>query len=90
MLRVPTQAKIEENGLEIVADEEKVLSVEEGKELYREKVGLPEFDDLLSFMTSGPIRVLGLTKGDTGDGVVELWRNIIGPYDPAIAKVMTF
>ena len=38
-------------------------------------------------MTSGPIRVLGLTKGDTGDGVVQLWRNIIGPYDPAIAKV---
>ena len=31
-------AKIEENGLEIVADEEKVLSVEEVKELYQVEI----------------------------------------------------
>jgi len=37
-------------------------------------------------MTSGPIRVLGLTKGDTGDGVIELWRSIIGPFEPEQAK----
>ena len=37
-------------------------------------------------MTSGPIRVLGLTKGDTGDGVIELWRSIIGPFEPEEAK----
>ena len=37
-------------------------------------------------MTSGPIRVLGLTKGDTGDGVVDLWRTIIGPFEPEEAK----
>ena len=79
--------KIEQNGLEIVADEEKVLSVEEVKQLYADKVDTPGFDDLLSFMTSGPVRALGLTKGDTGEGVVELWRNIIGPYDPEVAKV---
>ena len=38
-------------------------------------------------MTSGPVRALGLTKGDTGEGVVELWRDIIGPFDPEEAKV---
>jgi hypothetical protein len=30
---------------------------------------------------------LGLTKGDTGEGVVELWRSIIGPFDPEKAKI---
>ena len=37
-------------------------------------------------MTSGPVRALGLTKGDTGDGVIALWRDIIGPFDPDEAK----
>ena len=47
---------------------------------------MPEFNELVEFMTSGPVRALGLTKGDTGEGVIELWRNIIGPFDPEEAK----
>ena len=78
--------KIEQNGLEIVADEEKVLSIEQVKQLYAHKMESEEFEELLTFMTSGPVRALGLTKGDTGEGVVDLWRAIIGPYDPEVAK----
>ena len=44
------------------------------------------FDELVAFMTSGPVRALGLTKGDTGEGVLELWRSIIGPFNPDDAK----
>ena len=79
-------AKIEDHGLEIVADEEKLLSVEEVKELYAHKSGEEKFNELIEFMTSGPVRALGLTKGDTGDGVIGLWRDIIGPFDPDEAK----
>jgi len=44
------------------------------------------FEELIAFMTSGPVRALGLTKGDTGEGVVDLWRSIIGPFNPDQAK----
>ncbi|CBY41612.1 unnamed protein product, partial [Oikopleura dioica] len=77
---------IEQNGLEIVADEEKILDADDVAKLYPEKVDTEIFEELVSFMTSGPIRVLGLTKGDTGDGVIELWRSIIGPFEPEQAK----
>ena len=50
------------------------------------RTDMPEFNELVEFMTSGPVRALGLTKGDTGEGVIELWRNIIGPFDPEEAK----
>ena len=79
-------SKIEDHGLEIVADEEKLLSVDEVKQLYEHRANDEKFNELIEFMTSGPVRALGLTKGDTGDGVVELWRDIIGPFDPEEAK----
>ena len=79
-------AKIEDHGLEIVADEEKLLSVDEVAELYAHRAEDEKFNELIEFMTSGPVRALGLTKGDTGDGVIDLWRDVIGPYDPDEAK----
>ena len=54
--------------------------------MYAHREGEENFDQLIEFMTSGPVRALGLTKGDTGDGVIELWREIIGPFDPEEAK----
>ena len=44
------------------------------------------FEGLIKYVTSGPCRVILLTKGDTGEGVVEQWREIIGPFDAAVAK----
>ena len=46
------------------------------------------FSDLITYVTSGPCRVLILTRGETGEGVLELWRDIIGPFDAAVAKAM--
>ena len=37
------------------------------------------FEDLVKFMTSGPSHVLVLTKGETGDHVIEDWRELLGP-----------
>jgi len=44
------------------------------------------FEDLIKYVTSGPCRVLVLTKGETGKGIVSLWRKIIGPFDAAVAR----
>jgi len=78
--------KIQEADIEIVDEMEIVLTEDEAKELYQDKSEEPYFDDLIKYMTSGPCRVLALTKGETGQGVVELWREIIGPFDAAVAK----
>ena len=37
-------------------------------------------------MTSGPCRVIVLTKSETGEGIVDTWREMIGPFDAAVAK----
>ena len=40
----------------------------------------------VSFAGSGPCMTLVLTKGDTGEGVVEEIRDLIGPPDVELAK----
>ena len=37
-------------------------------------------------MTSGPSVVLVLTKGDTGDTVIQEWRDLLGPASVEEAK----
>nr|CAB3264380.1 CiIC3 thioredoxin domain-containing protein 3 homolog [Phallusia mammillata] len=80
-------AKIEEAGIEVLVNSERMLSEEEAREFYKNREEEEFFDDLVNYITSGPCRVLVLTKGDSGAGVVELWRDIIGPFDAAVAKV---
>ena len=46
----------------------------------------PFFDDLIKFMTSGPSVALVLTKGDTGEGIIEEWRELLGPPSVEEAK----
>ncbi|XP_076821346.1 thioredoxin domain-containing protein 3 homolog isoform X2 [Clavelina lepadiformis] len=79
-------SKIEDAGIEILANDERMLSEEEAREFYQNKTEESYFDDLINYVTSGPCRVLVLTKGETGEGVIELWRKIIGPFDAAVAK----
>ena len=40
----------------------------------------------MKFMTSGPSHVLVLTKGDTGDHVIDDWRELLGPSSVEDAK----
>ncbi len=37
-------------------------------------------------MTSGPSVVLVLTKGETGEGIIEEWRSMLGPSTVEEAK----
>ena len=44
------------------------------------------FEDLVKFMTSGPSHILVLTKGETGEGIIEEWRDLLGPTAVEDAK----
>ena len=46
----------------------------------------PFFEDLIKFMTSGPSVALVLTKGETGEGIIEEWRELLGPPSVEEAK----
>lgn len=37
------------------------------------------FEELVQFMTSGPSHILVITKGATGDGIIDEWRQLLGP-----------
>jgi nucleoside diphosphate kinase len=37
------------------------------------------FEDLVNFMTSGPSHVLVITKGQSGNGIIDEWRQLLGP-----------
>ncbi|XP_078489243.1 thioredoxin domain-containing protein 3 homolog [Ciona intestinalis] len=78
--------KISEAGIEVLADEERMLTEEEARDFYKNKEEEEYFNHLIDYVTSGPCRVLVLTKGESGEGVVTLWRDIIGPFDAAVAK----
>nr|XP_039251846.1 thioredoxin domain-containing protein 3 homolog isoform X3 [Styela clava] len=78
--------KINLAGIEVLANEEKVMTEDEAKAFYQNKADEEYFDDLISYVVSGPCRVLVLTKSGSGEGVVEQWRDIIGPFDAAVAK----
>ena len=44
------------------------------------------FEDLVKFMSSGPSHILILTKGETGEGIIEEWRSLLGPASVEEAK----
>jgi nucleoside-diphosphate kinase len=50
-------------------------------EHYGEHRGKPFFDELVEFITSGPVVVARLE----GEGAIDVWRTLMGPTDPATA-----
>ncbi|KAI9502608.1 nucleoside-diphosphate kinase, partial [Coemansia spiralis] len=58
------------------------LSQNQAKAFYAEHAAKPFFDDLVAFMTSGPIIALLLE----GDDVIRGWRMMIGSIDPDTAR----
>ncbi|XP_030832257.1 thioredoxin domain-containing protein 3 homolog isoform X6 [Strongylocentrotus purpuratus] len=79
-------AKIEEHGFEILATEDKTLTEEEAREFYKQHQEEDHFEELVTFMASGPSKILVLTRGNTGEGVVSDIRNLLGPKDIEVAK----
>jgi nucleoside-diphosphate kinase len=51
------------------------------EEHYGEHREKPFFDELVAFITSGPVVVARLE----GEGAIDVWRTLMGPTDPASA-----
>lgn len=72
---------IEDNGFEIEALQERLLSKQEVENYYAEHKDKPFFKDLVEFMTSGPVVLMVLKK----DNAVADWRALMGVTDPGKA-----
>ena len=78
-------AKFEEAGLRIVAQRRVKLSAEQAGAFYAVHKERPFYNDLVSFMTSGPVVVQVLE----GEGAVAKNREIMGATNPANAAAGT-
>jgi nucleoside-diphosphate kinase len=75
----------ERDGLSVVAARMVHLSAEQAKGFYAVHKDKPFFDDLVKFMTSGPILVMVLE----GENAISRNRTIMGATDPSAAKAGT-
>jgi len=74
--------RFEKAGLEIIAARMIDLSREQAEEFYGVHRERPFFDDLVSYMMSGPVMVLVLQ----GDSAIDANRKIMGATNPADAE----
>jgi nucleoside-diphosphate kinase len=77
--------RFEKAGLEIVAARMMHLSKEQAEGFYAVHSQRPFFNDLVSYMTSGPV----LTSALSGDGAIAKHREIMGATNPAEAEAGT-
>ena len=73
--------RFETNGLRIVAQKRIQLSDQQAKDFYAEHSARPFYNDLVSFMTSGPVVVQVLE----GEDAIAKNREIMGATNPANA-----
>jgi len=73
---------IEDNNFVIIAQKRTKLSKEKAEGFYSIHKDKPFFNDLIEYMTSGPVIVQVLQ----GDNAVENYRNIMGATNPENAK----
>lgn len=78
-------SRFEKNGLRIVAAKMMQLSKEKAEGFYAEHSERPFFNDLVAFMTSGPVMVQVLE----GEGAVLKNRDLMGATNPKEAEVGT-
>ena len=74
-------ALLEEGNLKVIKAKMVTLSVEEAESFYSEHKGKPFFNELVAFMTSGPLVVMELE----GEEAINTNRNIMGATNPAEA-----
>ena len=79
---LPILNMIESSGFKIIALKFKRMSKDEAEKFYSIHSGKPFFNDLVSFMTRGPIVAAVLEK----DNAVEAFRMLIGSTDPNEAE----
>lgn len=75
-------SRFEENGLKIIAAKMMHLTHDEAGEFYSVHKDRPFFNDLIEFMTSGPVMVMVLK----GDNAVAKNRELMGATDPKEAE----
>jgi len=73
--------RIEKEGFEILKLEKMHLSKEKAEQFYDIHKGKPFFNELVEFMSSGPVIVMVLQKEDA----IKAWRDLMGATDPAEA-----
>ena len=78
-------SRFEKAGLEILAARMLHLSKEQAEGFYAVHSERPFFNDLVSYMTSGPVLVSALS----GDGAIAKHRDIMGATNPADADAGT-
>ena len=78
-------SRFEKAGLKVVASRMAQLSVEDAQGFYAEHEGRPFFNDLVSFMTSGPVVVQVLE----GENAILKNRELMGATNPQEADAGT-
>ncbi len=78
-------AKIEEAGLRIVAQKRLHLSQEQAGKFYEIHKERPFYNDLVAFMTSGPVMVQVLE----GENAIAKYREVMGATNPSEAAAGT-
>lgn len=71
-------SRIERKGLDIVALDLRTVDRELATQHYAEHDGKPFFEELISFITSGPV----LAAVATGPRAIAAWRQVAGGTDP--------
>lgn len=71
-------SRFEKSGLRIVAAKMTSLSSEKAAGFYAEHEGKPFYDDLLVYMSSGPVMIQVLE----GEDAIQVNRSIMGATDP--------
>lgn len=79
---LPILNMIENAGFKIIALKYKKMTKDEAENFYSIHSDKPFFNDLVNFMTRGPIVAAALEK----ENAVEDFRLLIGPTDPSEAK----
>ena len=79
---LPILNMIESSGFKIIALKFKRMSKDEAEKFYSIHSDKPFFNDLINFMTRGPIIAAALEK----ENAVEAFRNLIGSTDPDEAR----
>ena len=74
-------SRFEKAGLRIIASRMECLTVEKAKGFYAEHDGKAFFEDLITYMSSGPV-ILQVLEGE---GAIALNRELMGATNPAEA-----
>ncbi|MBM9591383.1 nucleoside-diphosphate kinase [Leptospira sp. 201903075] len=77
--------RIEKEGFKILGLKSLKLSLEDAKQFYAVHAARPFYNDLCTYMASGPIVACALER----DNAVAHWRDVIGATDPKEAKAGT-